>query len=85
MKNMKRIIACFVALLLGGSMMQAQSTGTILGVVKDSSGAVVPGAKVTAHETDTGASRTATTGNDGAFRFDAMAVGNYSVTVRPRV
>ena len=81
MKNMKRIIACFVALLLGGSMMQAQSTGTILGVVKDSSGAVVPGAKVTARETDTGATRTVTTGNDGAYRFDALAVGTYSVTV----
>jgi hypothetical protein len=82
-RNLKRVILCLIGLaafLLSMPMMQAQSTGTIIGVVKDSSGAVVPGAKITARETDTGANRTVTTGNDGAFRFDAMAVGTYSVT-----
>jgi hypothetical protein len=69
------------ALILSGPIMRAQlSTGTILGVVKDSSGAVVPGAKVTATETDTGQSRSVTTGNDGAYRFDALAVGPYSIS-----
>ena len=83
-RNVKRVVLCLiglVAFLLSMPMMQAQSTGTIIGVVKDSSGAVVAGAKVTARATDTGINRTVTTGNDGAFRFDAMAVGTYSVTV----
>ena len=78
-KNMKRIVLCVVAFLLGGPMMLAQlPTGTILGVVKDSTGAVVPGAKITARDTDTGQTRTVMTGTDGAYRFDALPVGNYS-------
>jgi hypothetical protein len=79
---MKRIIACFVALLLGASMMPAQlTTATVLGVVKDPSGAVVPGAKVTARDTDTGQTRTGVTGTDGTYRMDALPVGNYQITV----
>ncbi len=83
-RNLKCVVLCLIGLaafLLSMPMMQAQSTGTIIGVVKDSSGAVVAGAKVTAREPDTGVTRTVTTGNDGAFRFDAMSVGTYSVTV----
>ena len=55
-------------------------TGTILGQVKDASGAVVAGAKVTARDTDTGQTRTAVTGDDGAYRLDALPVGNYEIT-----
>ena len=55
-------------------------TATILGQVKDASGAVVAGAKVTARNTDTGQTRTAVTGDDGAYRLDALPVGNYEIT-----
>ena len=83
--NTKRVILCLIgvaALLLSGPIMLAQlSTGTILGVVKDSSGAVVAGASVTALETDTGQSRTSVTERDGSYRFDSLSVGTYSVTV----
>jgi len=54
-------------------------TGTILGVVKDSSGAAVPGATVTIRNTETGQSRMVTTGDDGAYRMPALAVGKYEV------
>jgi hypothetical protein len=54
-------------------------TGTILGVVKDSSGSVVPDATITIRNVDTNATRTATTGDDGAFRVPALAVGHYTV------
>ncbi len=71
-----------IALLLGGPMLLAQlPTGAILGVVKDSSGAVVPGASIIARETDTNQSRSATTGGDGAYRFDDLPVGTYEITV----
>jgi hypothetical protein len=78
---MKRVILCLVAFLLSGPMMQAQlPTGTILGVAKDPSGAVVPGVTITAQNTDTGQSRASKTGGDGAYRLDALSIGNYSVT-----
>ena len=52
----------------------------ILGQVKDASGAVVAGAKITARNTDTGQTRTAVSGDDGSYRLDALPVGNYEIT-----
>jgi hypothetical protein len=54
-------------------------TATILGVVKDASGAVVPQANVTARSLETGQTRTAVTGGNGAYRFNALPVGDYEV------
>ena len=54
-------------------------TGTILGVLKDSSGAVVPGAMITITNTDTGLVRTVPTGDDGAYRAPSLPTGHYSV------
>src|SRR3990170_2689467 len=54
-------------------------TATILGVVKDSSGAVVPGATLTARGVETGQTRTATSAADGSYRFSALPVGSYEV------
>jgi hypothetical protein len=59
----------------------AQSTSTLLGVVKDSSGGVVPGAAVTVRNTDTSQSRTVTSGDDGAWRVPALLAGHYEVKV----
>src|SRR3989338_1570676 len=54
-------------------------TGTILGQVKDASGAVVPMATVTVVNVETGQARTITTGNDGSYRAPALPVGRYTV------
>ena len=70
-------LAIFTALPVFGQL----PTATILGTVKDSSGAVIPEAKVTARNVDTGISRTANTENDGSYRFSALPVGNYAVDV----
>jgi hypothetical protein len=59
----------------------AQSTSTILGVVKDSSGGVVPGATVSVRNTDTSLTRTVTSGDDGAWRVPALLAGHYEVKV----
>jgi hypothetical protein len=48
--------------------------------VRNASGAVVAGAKVTARDTDTGQTRAAVTGEDGEYRLDALPVGNYELT-----
>jgi hypothetical protein len=55
-------------------------TGTILGTVKDSSGASIPGAMVTLKNTDTNLTKTATTEQDGSYRFPELAVGHYEMT-----
>jgi hypothetical protein len=56
-------------------------TATILGTVKDTTGAVVPQATVTAKNLDTGTSRTVTTEGDGSYRLSALPVGNYEVDI----
>src|SRR5262245_25125577 len=52
-------------------------TATILGTVRDSSGAVIPGADVAVRNTETGQSRMALSAEDGSYRFSALPVGNY--------
>jgi len=56
-------------------------TASILGTVKDSSGAVVPNATLTVRNTATGQSRTATADPNGAYRLSALPVGTYEVRV----
>ena len=68
-------------LLVFAAPLFAQSTSTILGIVKDSSGAVVAGATVTVQNTDTAQARTVTTSDDGGFRIPALQAGHYSVKV----
>ena len=54
-------------------------TGTILGTVRDASGASVPGATVTVQNTDTGLVRTVMTDNSGAYNAPELLTGHYSV------
>lgn len=54
-------------------------TATILGTVKDSTGALVPGAAVTVRNLDTALTRTENSGAAGSFRFVALPVGSYEV------
>ena len=56
-------------------------TATILGVVKDSSGAVVPESTLTAKAVDTGQTRTAVSAADGSYRFSGLPVGSYEIRV----
>jgi hypothetical protein len=66
-------------LLVTRSAVAQLPTATILGVVKDSSGAVVPDVTLTARNTDTGSTRTTTTEADGSYRVAALPVGTYEV------
>lgn len=60
----------------------AQSiTGTILGNVTDSDGLALPGATVTATNTETGATRTVVTNSEGAYIISALQIGLYRVDV----
>ncbi len=65
----------------GNSFGQATASGTVLGTVSDSSGAVVPGAEVTISSPSIGVTRSMLTGDTGSYRFDLLAAGTYSVKV----
>ena len=71
-------------LLLVSTAALAQATATILGTVKDSSGAVIPGAKVSVVNIGTNDTRTATTDSGGTFRIPALNTGHYNVKVEMR-
>jgi hypothetical protein len=68
-----------LAAVLSQVMLFADVTGTVLGVVKDSSGAVVPGVKVTATNVETNLVTAAVTDGLGQYRILALPVGNYRV------
>ena len=57
------------------------STGTILGVVTDASGAAVPGALVTATNLDTQFTRSVPTDGSGQYLLPLMPTGKYKVDV----
>src|SRR3954468_10864351 len=75
------LIAVALATVLGGAPASAQAPqGKITGVVRDGSGAALPGVTVTATNQATKASETATTGADGSYTL-SVAPGAYNVGV----
>ena len=59
----------------------AQSTATLQGIVKDPSGALVPGAQISAREMATGLTRQTRANADGYYSLPNLPVGTYNVTV----
>ena len=71
----------FMLLLQPAAFAQVSSSGTIRGVVKDQSGAVVPNATVVAKSDRTGSERKGTSNSEGGFSFPALDPGTYTITV----
>ena len=75
----------FMSLLLAASITAQITTGTISGIVSDPTGAVVPGAAVTATNLATNVDYAAVTNKaDGAFAITALPYGFYRVKVSAR-
>jgi hypothetical protein len=75
-------VSLFLALVLFPISLFGQAvTGSLVGSVTDSSGSLVPNAKVTITETNTGINRVGETNASGYFAFPALEPGNYKVTV----
>src|SRR5579864_766075 len=58
------------------------ATGSVIGTITDSAGAVVEGAEVTVESVATGLTQTKRTTNSGTYSFVALEPGDYSVFVR---
>ena len=69
------------ALLLASSLYAAEVTASLLGTIRDASGAVVPEATVSLTNTQTNVTQKAQSGTDGSYSFVLIPVGQYRLTV----
>ncbi|MBE7158592.1 MAG: carboxypeptidase regulatory-like domain-containing protein, partial [Rhodospirillales bacterium] len=74
-------ITAAAALLPGSLHAQNAALGNISGVVRDASGAVVPGAPVVVTNAGTGAARTLTTDSAGHYLASYLQPGSYEVVI----
>src|SRR5437667_827963 len=82
LRSFGRFVTAIVVLIaLPACLVFAQtSTATILGVVKDTTGALIPGVSITIKHTDTGQTRTAISSETGDYIVALLPVGEYEIT-----
>ena len=73
------LLLVFVTLFFS-NLLHADVTGSILGVVRDRSQAVVTGARVVVTNAETNYSQETTSATDGSYHILALPVGNYKLT-----
>jgi outer membrane receptor protein involved in Fe transport len=80
----RRALLLLIVLLLGAPPIPALAgqfeTGNVVGTIKDSTGAVVPGAKVTLTNTQTGVTSERSSDANGSYEFITVRPGNYVIT-----
>src|SRR5579864_8686602 len=83
MKNKWFMLSLVLALcgLFSLATLAQETTGGLQGVVKDPSGAVVPGAKVVLTGSNLVGSKETETDGSGYYRFANLPPGNYTLTV----
>src|SRR6266850_7890788 len=80
---LRRLLGSVLLLLLTSASVNAQAgaTAQISGTVKDLSGGVLPGADVTATQTETGFKRTVITDGAGAYTLTNLPIGPHKLDV----
>lgn len=79
MTNILRLLA--LAAILPSTLFGQSERGTLTGTIQDSSGAVIPGAKVTLTNTQTGITTSIPTNDAGDYTVPQLQVGIYTVRV----
>jgi hypothetical protein len=74
------ILAALFVLAAPFTFSQSITTADAVGVITDSTGAVVPGATVTIKSTESGETRSVTSNDQGQYRFPLMKPGEYVLT-----
>ncbi len=83
MRSLSKVM-CFLVLLSFGVMLGTAwpqgAVGTLNGTIQDQTGAVVPGATVTATDIATGVATKTTTTSSGAYTLPYLPYGTYTIT-----
>jgi hypothetical protein len=79
-KQFALLTALTLLLSLSGSAVGQTTKATVLGVVTDANGSVIPNAKITAKNLNTGISRETTSDEAGRYRLPELPVGLYEIT-----
>ena len=77
---MRRLAAAFILLLLHTPLRAQSQRGSIEGTVRDSSGAMLPGASITVTNAETGSVFRTLSGDSGAYVAPQLLPGFYNVT-----
>jgi hypothetical protein len=78
---MRTLVVSLIALALTISSGKGQSTfGTIVGIVRDQTEALIPDVEIEAKNLDDNTTRAAKSGSDGSFQFLNLKPGRYQIT-----
>lgn len=80
----KLFCAVMITVLVSLAASAQTITGNIDGTVTDASGAVIPGAKVTATNIDTNLSVSTVSNKDGAYNIRFLQIGTYKVSIEAK-
>ena len=75
------LLILLIACVASGSAAAQVDSGSVVGVVRDNSGALVPNSRVTLTSQDSGQVVTATTNSSGEYTFSPVKIGVYTVSV----
>src|SRR5262249_47424164 len=78
-KRIGLLLATLMAPLASAIALGQTTTATLSGVVRDASGALVPSAKISVKNTNTGATRGTTTDSEGRYSLTNLGPGAYEV------
>jgi hypothetical protein len=77
---MHKVILLFLVSIVTSALSFGQ-TSSVVGTVKDSSGAVIPSAKISILDSERGYQLTISTNDAGQFSFPTLPIGTYTLTV----
>src|SRR5882762_7692002 len=76
------LVSVILSYLMGGALLRAQSYTHLFGLIRDPSGAAVPGATVTVVSEETGFRRVTDSRSDGSYVVASLEPDLYTITVR---
>src|SRR5579859_5136202 len=80
-KSSLAILGSVAYFMAGFIPMNAQTTASIRGTIRDEQGAVLPRAMLTARQLDTNTVRTSIAGDSGEFYLPNLPAGKYTIKV----